>query len=124
MGIETSRSTGSSAFADDDERNCGTSVARSHLRPAAFDDLGRALAEQFEPDRTAEFAWPVRRPGTRSFDEQVARFIQHGGGQRHLLALNGRESRDRRVAMAVEDAQHLAAGSRAFLGALSTEPRA
>ena len=30
-------------------------------RPAAFDDLRRALGEQFEPDRAAEFARPVRR---------------------------------------------------------------
>src|SRR5258706_14424115 len=55
----------------------GRGKKRSHLRAAAFDDLGRALVEQFEPDRTAEFARAVRRAGARSLDKNSARFIEH-----------------------------------------------
>jgi hypothetical protein len=44
-------------------------VRTSH-RPAALDDLGRALVEQFEPDGAAEFARPIGRAGARNLDEQ------------------------------------------------------
>src|ERR1700687_3168534 len=90
------------------------SLCSTHLQglpwSTSLDDLGRTLVEQFEPDRTAEFARAVRGPGARSFDEQAARFIQHRGGQRHLRAVDGGECRDRRIAMAVENPQHLALG--------------
>ena len=40
----------------DAEAGAGVSRAEALHRPAALDDLGRALGQQFEPDRAAEFA--------------------------------------------------------------------
>ena len=79
-------------------------------RPAALDDGGRTLREQIEPDRPAEFARPVRWPGTRGLDEHAAGMVEHRGRQRHLRARDRGKCRDRRIAMAVEDPQHLALG--------------
>ena len=50
-------------------------------RPAALDDPGSALGQQFEPDGAAEFARPIGGPAARNLDEQSTRFIQHRGGQ-------------------------------------------
>ncbi len=47
------------------------------LRPAALDDLGCALAEQFECDRATEFARAIGGAGARRLDEQATGFIQH-----------------------------------------------
>ena len=55
--------------------NCCTSIlleVDQITRPAALDDRGRALGQQFEPDRAAEFARAVGRPGARGLDEQAA----------------------------------------------------
>src|ERR1700730_11117943 len=79
-------------------------------RPAALDDVSRAFGQEFEPDRAAEFARAVRRARPRGLAESTARLVQHGGGQRHPRAVDGGKSGDRRVAMAVEDPQHLALG--------------
>ncbi len=67
----------------------GRREGRSSPRPAALDDRGGALVQELKADRAAEFAGAVGRPGARGLDEQVARFIQHRRGQRHLRALNG-----------------------------------
>src|SRR6266404_4580359 len=78
----------SSAFADDDDHICARKLRWvNYSRPAALDDRGGALGEQFEADRAAEFAGVVRWPGARGLDEQAARFVQHRGGQRHLRTL-------------------------------------
>src|ERR1700737_4000986 len=58
-------------------------------RPAAFNDLGRALGEQFESDRTAEFAGAIGGPGARGLDEKAAPFINHRCGQQTLRAAGG-----------------------------------
>ena len=79
-------------------------------RPAALDDLGRALGEQLQADRAAEFARAIGRPRARGLDEAAAGLIQHRGRQRHLRAVDVRKSRDRRIAVAVEHPQHLALG--------------
>jgi hypothetical protein len=83
---------------------------QSLCRPAALDDLGRALGEQLEADRAAELAGTVGRSGARGLDDAVASVIQHRRGERHLIALHFGKSRDRRIAMAVEHPQHLAFG--------------
>ena len=75
-------------LADDDDSIRGSVVDQSP-RPAAFDDLGRALVQELEPDRAAEFARTVRGPGARRLDEPAARFVQHRGGQCHLRARDG-----------------------------------
>src|SRR6266404_3501466 len=79
----------SSAFADDDDHICGKLRWVDYAGPAALDDRGGALSEQFEADRAAEFARAIGGPGARGLDEQAARFVQHRGGQRHLCTLNG-----------------------------------
>ena len=92
-------------------------------RPAALDNFRRTLVQQFQPDRAAEFARSIGGAGARSLDEQVTCFIQHGGGQGHLRAIDSRKSRDRRIAMAVENPQHFAFGIRASVRGKIIDPQ-
>ena len=47
------------------------------VRPCPRDNLGRALVQQLQPHRAAEFARPVRRTLPRHLDEAAAGFIEH-----------------------------------------------
>ena len=59
-----------------------------------------------------------RTAGPRSccLDEALAGLVQYGGRQRHVASRNGGVTGNRRIAMAVQDPQHLALG-------LGAEPR-
>ena len=48
------------------------------VRSRARDNVGGTLVQQFQPDRAAEFARPIRSTLPRDFDEAVAGFIEHG----------------------------------------------
>ena len=68
------------------------------------------LSSSSRPDRAAEFARPVRRALPRHLDEAAAGFVQHRGGQRHLVPVKRGVAGDRRIAVAVQHPQHLALG--------------
>ena len=73
-------------LADDGRKGeCRCHVMPSWLGPRPPDDFGGALVKQFQPDRTAQFAWAIGRPRARHLDElTAARFVEHGSRQRHL----------------------------------------
>ena len=68
--------------------------------------LARSSSPTARPSSRGRSAGPEREASMNS----AAGFIQHRGGQRHLRALDGGKSGDRRIAVAVEHPQHLALG--------------
>src|SRR3954451_3626082 len=83
---------------------------KSHVHPRSRDDGGGALLQQVEGDGTAELAGARRWSGADALDERAAALVEHGSGQGHLAARDGRVAGNRRVAMAVQHPQYLALG--------------
>ena len=46
-------------------------------RPAALDQLGRAVGKQFESDRAAKLAGAISGTGALGFDEAAAILVEH-----------------------------------------------
>ena len=103
-----------------DARGCGRSAS------SAADHTGR-LRSMMSAAPLSSNSRPTARPSSRGrsagrsrgLDDQAAGQVQHRCGQRHPRALDARQSRDRRIAMAIEHPQHLALG----LGAWSRRGR-